>query len=74
MARLIPRKDGSVMNRFALLALLGLLCVPANAQFSAAVQGSILDPSQASVPDAKVTLTNAGTGIKVETRTSSSGF
>ena len=58
----------------ALLALFCLLPLPVNAQFSAAVQGSLLDPSQAAVADAKVTLTNTSTGITVETQTSSAGF
>ncbi len=62
------------MNKKALLALFCLLSVPASAQFSAAVQGSVLDPSQAAVPNAKVTLTHASTGIVVETQTSSAGF
>jgi Carboxypeptidase regulatory-like domain len=63
-----------VTNRVAVLALFCLLSLPVHAQFSAAVQGSVLDPSQAAVPDAKVTLTNASTGITVETQTSSAGF
>ena len=62
------------MNRFAFLALFGFCCLPVNAQFSAAVQGIVLDPSQSAVPNAKVTLTTASTGITVETQTSTSGF
>lgn len=58
----------------ALLALLCLLSLPANAQYSAALQGSVLDPSQAVVPNAKVTLTSASTGITVETQSSNAGF
>ena len=62
------------MNRFTLLALFGFYCLPVNAQFSAAVQGIVLDPSQSAVPNAKVTLMTASTGIAVETQTSTSGF
>lgn len=61
-------------NKLAPLALFCLLSLPAYAQFSAAVQGSLFDPSQAAVPNAKVTLTNASTGITIETQTSAAGF
>jgi uncharacterized membrane protein len=57
-----------------LSALLALFCLPVNAQFSAAVQGSVLDPSQAAVPSAKVTITSASTGITVETQSTTAGF
>ena len=61
-------------QRLRLGVLFALLTIPMQAQFSAAVQGSVLDPSQAAVPHAKVSLTNGGTGITVETLTTSTGF
>ncbi|MFN7922124.1 MAG: TonB-dependent receptor [Bryobacteraceae bacterium] len=62
-------------NKLAKLAMFsGLVCLPALAQFSAAVQGTVLDPAQAAVPNAKVSLTNTSTGISVETTSSSAGF
>ena len=62
------------MTRLVVSALLVLSCLPVNAQFSAAVQGSVLDPSQSAIPNARVTLTTASTGITVETQTSTAGF
>ena len=62
------------MNKLAWLAFFCFLSFPAEAQFSAAVQGSVLDPSRASTPNANVTLTNASTGITIETQSSSAGF
>lgn len=54
--------------------LAGLLSLPIYAQFSAAVQGSVLDPSQSAIPNAKVSLINESNGINVQTQTTSSGF
>jgi hypothetical protein len=53
---------------------MGLTCLPAFAQFSSAVQGTVLDPSSASVVDAKVRLTNTRTGITSETVSNATGF
>src|SRR5437763_12813656 len=44
------------------------------AQFSGAIQGSVLDTTQASVPDAVVTVTNTATGIVRTAKTSTEGF
>ncbi|MBV8729644.1 MAG: carboxypeptidase regulatory-like domain-containing protein, partial [Acidobacteriia bacterium] len=44
------------------------------AQFGAAIQGRIGDPSGAGIPSAKVTLTNTETLRKQETSTSAEGF
>lgn len=44
------------------------------AQFSAAVQGTVLDPSQSAVPGARVTLVNLSNGIVTETPTTATGF
>lgn len=62
------------MQRLVLSVVLALICLPLNAQFSSAVQGSVLDPSQAAVPNAKVTITSASTGITVETQSTTAGF
>jgi len=48
------------MKRFCLC--LFLAAIPAAAQFSSAIQGTVTDASQAAVPDAVVTVTNAATG------------
>jgi hypothetical protein len=44
------------------------------AQFGASVQGSVTDPSGASIPNAKVTLTNQETQRTLNTTTSGEGF
>ncbi len=57
--RLNPVRHGVTM-----LALLTLAAFPVCAQeYRAKVQGIVTDPSQASVPGAKVTLTNQSTGV-----------
>ena len=58
--------------RFVLLAF--MITLPATAQFSSAVQGTVLDPSSATVPNAKVTLKSNRTGISSQTETTTSGF
>ncbi len=64
-----------VMKRvMVLFALLMVWSVPAWAQFeTASVVGSIRDTSGAAVPGAKVTLTNAGTGVSVEMQSGGEG-
>ena len=54
--------------------LLLLVSIPASAQFSSAIQGTITDPSAAAVPGAQVTVTNTATGIVRQATTSSEGF
>jgi len=44
------------------------------AQFSSAVQGTVLDPSASAVPNAKITLKNARTGISSDLQSNSAGF
>ena len=61
-------------NKLFVLPLLCFLSLPAVSQFSAAVQGTVLDPSPAAVPGARVTLTNSSTGITTETQTATAGF
>ncbi|MBL8239611.1 MAG: TonB-dependent receptor [Bryobacterales bacterium] len=57
-----------------LFILLTCLALPAMAQFSSAVQGTVLDPSAASVAGAKITLRNDRTGITSDLVSNSSGF
>jgi hypothetical protein len=70
------------INRIRLLALLALLSVcvigllPASARADnlyASVRGTVTDPSGAVISGAKLTVTNAGTGIMFSTTSSSSG-
>ena len=51
-----------------------LLATPIAAQFSSAIQGTVTDDSQATVPDATVTATNSATGVTRSVTTSSEGF
>jgi hypothetical protein len=46
----------------------------AYAQFRAGVQGSVLDPTGATVPDAAITLHNAETGREARVRSNESGY
>jgi hypothetical protein len=66
------------VTRHARIMLCGLftllLSSTATAQFRAALQGTIKDSSGASIPDAKVTLTNNETQRKLETTSSAEGF
>jgi hypothetical protein len=50
------------------------LATPLVAQFSAAVQGTVFDPSAATVPSATITLKNGRTGITTSLQTNSAGF
>ena len=43
-------------------------------QFNSQIEGTVTDPSQALVPGATLTLTNAGTGIRMTAQTSSGGY
>ena len=63
------------MTRLVMLTiLLCLMAVPARAQFeTASVGGAVRDKSGGAIADAKVTLTNAGTGVSVEQRTGKDG-
>jgi len=60
---------------FVLATLFALtLAMSAAAQFNAGIQGTVLDPKEAAVPGAKVTVTNDATGVNYETTSSESGF
>src|ERR1700693_1369423 len=50
------------------------VAVPARAQFSAAVQGTVRDPQGEAVVGAKVRPSDQGTGVTKETTTSAEGF
>src|SRR5579885_1060348 len=60
-----------------LLALLVGLCLMttpiAGQSASSTITGLVVDASSAIVPDAKVTITNQATGVKVETQANSQG-
>ena len=56
------------------LVLSLFIALPLAAQFSSAIQGTVLDPSSASVPNAKVSLSSARTGISSEAQTNTGGF
>src|SRR5438105_4579513 len=64
----------SLASLLVLLFLLGLGILPASAQFdTASVVGTVKDSSGATVPDAKVTLTNTETGVSVVRTTGQDG-
>src|SRR5450432_1552366 len=49
--------------KFVVPALLAVFAVTCYAQFSASIQGTVQDPASAVVPNAKVQLKNAQTGV-----------
>lgn len=68
------------MKRFAMLCLLTLLCcccfatmAAAQSAASATINGQVVDPQGAVVPDARVTATNQDTGVGRTVHTTSSG-
>src|SRR5262249_36167517 len=61
-----------MLNR--LLATFLLAGLPAVAQFSSAIQGTVTDQSKGAIPDAHVVVKNNGTGVTREALTSSEGF
>ena len=62
------------MSRF-ILALCVMFWTPfLSAQFSGAIQGTVVDSTQAAVPDAVVAAVNVETGIARVARTSNEGF
>jgi Carboxypeptidase regulatory-like domain len=56
-----------------LVGFLGLLAVPLAAQFSSGFEGTVTDPSGASVGGADVTVTDLSTGVPQKTKTSDGG-
>jgi outer membrane receptor protein involved in Fe transport len=68
-----------MIRKMFLLLSLGLcsfffVVSSARAQFNASIQGTVLDPKGAAVPDVKVSATNQETGIKYETVAGKEGF
>ena len=67
----------SIARSLRLASLLPLVLLltplPAAAQFSSAIQGTITDTQQAFVPDAIVRVTNTTTGVTREVTTSADG-
>ncbi len=66
---------GSLLGRFSLALLVFFtLLLPAKAQFSSGLEGTIHDASGAVIPDAKVTLTDTRLGVVKTTTASSTGY
>ena len=64
----------SALARFALLIAFALLLgVPADAQSTASLSGTVTDPTGAAVPNAKVVASNQATGVESTTQTGGSG-
>ena len=63
----------SLRTLLLLVSLCLCVCV-ANAQFKASIQGTVLDPTGATIAGAKVTATNQNTGAARDTVTSDEGF
>jgi hypothetical protein len=58
----------------ALLLVLAGDCRPSWAQFASAIEGTVMDPSEAVVPGAAVTITNEATGVTQTGQTTSAGY
>jgi hypothetical protein len=56
------------------VCLLVVSAVSTFAQFKASLQGTVMDPGQAAVAGAKITITDQSTGVSRETVTSDQGF
>lgn len=61
---------GSYVSLLAAVVLLLFAAAPAQAQFNASLSGTVMDPTQAVIPGAIVTLTNEATQV---TQTQTSG-
>ena len=61
------------MRRFLVFLSLSLFLVPAFAQFTGSVQGTVMDQSGAVIGGASVSLTNGATGIVIHSTTNESG-
>lgn len=64
----------SIRPALWLIAFISFGSVLANAQFRASLGGAVTDPQGAAVPDATVTLTNASTSQKMETKSDANGI
>src|SRR5215469_16307854 len=56
------------------LCLQAIFLVPLSAQFSGAIQGTVIDATQASVPEAVITARNTETGVVRTVKSSGEGF
>src|SRR5258708_23468044 len=64
-----------LITRVTLLLVCGVFfAAPAQAQFKASIQGTVLDSKGGVVAGAKVTVTNQATGISRDTVTGDQGF
>jgi len=65
-----------MLRRFLAFVVIAcfLLSLPLAAQFSSAVEGTVMDSSKAVVPTVTLTLKNVDTGISSTTVTSGSGY
>lgn len=68
-----------ILPSAGLILLFGALLIlgtdaTALAQSTATLQGTVLDPQGGAVPDAKVTVRNAATGLERNTQTDSAGY
>jgi Carboxypeptidase regulatory-like domain len=66
-------KRGLIRSVGCLVALLFLACGTVLAQFTASIQGVVVDPSGAAIPKATVQLVNPATGVTAATTTDPSG-
>src|SRR5271156_961016 len=58
----------------ALLVFMTLMTARGHAQFNSSVEGTVTDPSNAVLPNAKITLLNSQTGLQRQDTTNSAGF
>ena len=63
----------SLIQVLLLFLLIAGVVLPAHAQSTATLQGTVTDPAGAAVPGAKVTATNQATGVRSDTVTDSAG-
>src|SRR5438128_1915902 len=71
-----PSGGTSMKKCYFLLMIVAVLCLASGSlgqTVQGVITGTVTDPSGASVPDAKVSITNAGTGVAQATTTSSDG-
>lgn len=61
------------LSIFSLILALLTLCGPAWGQATTSLHGTVTDPSGAAIPNAKVTITNAATGVNHSTVTNATG-
>ncbi len=64
----------SMSRLFVLIALAITLAVPALAQYSSGLAGTVTDPTGAIIPAAQVTVTNEATGVKQTAVSNDQGF